>query len=76
MGADANGDWFAAISCIKDLVRDAVKKEAFHKLGIGDHGVVAGHMAAGELKRLVEKLVPDGGLGYFTGIKKAMQQPK
>jgi len=35
-----------------------VKKEALRKAGIGYHEVVAGHTTAGELKRLVEKLVP------------------
>lgn len=39
--------------------RDAVKKEALRKVGIGYHEVVAGHTTAGELKRLVEKLVPE-----------------
>lgn len=39
--------------------RDAVKKEALRKAGIGYHEVVAGHTTAGELKRLVEKLVPE-----------------
>jgi hypothetical protein len=34
------------------------KKEALRKTGIGYHEVVAGHIAAGELRRLVEKLVP------------------
>ena len=29
--------------------------------GIGYHKVVAGHTTAGELRRLVEKLVPGGG---------------
>ena len=38
--------------------RDAVKKEALRKAGIGYHEIVAGHTTAGELKRLVEKLVP------------------
>jgi hypothetical protein len=37
--------------------RDAVKKEALRKAGIGYHEVVAGHTTGGELKRLVEKLV-------------------
>ncbi len=41
--------------------RDAVKKEALRKAGIGYHEVVAGHTTAGELKRLVEKLVPGVG---------------
>jgi hypothetical protein len=38
--------------------RDAVKKEALRKAGIGYHEVVAGHTTAGELRALVEKLVP------------------
>ena len=41
--------------------RDAVKKEALRKAGIGYHEVIAGHTTAGELKRLVEKLVPEVG---------------
>lgn len=40
--------------------RDAVKKEALRKAGIGYHEVVAGHTTPAELKRLVEKLVPGG----------------
>lgn len=40
--------------------RDAVKKEALRKAGIGYHEVVAGHTTPGELKRLVEKLLPGG----------------
>jgi hypothetical protein len=35
-----------------------VKKEALRKAGIAYHEGVAGHTTAGELKRLVEKLVP------------------
>lgn len=38
--------------------RDAVKKEALRKAGIGYHEVVAGHTTPLELKRLIEKLVP------------------
>lgn len=38
--------------------RDAVKKEALRKAGVGYHEVVAGHTTPGELKRLVERLVP------------------
>src|SRR5690606_12223183 len=34
--------------------RDAVKKEALRKAGIGYHEIVAGHTTPGELKRLVE----------------------
>lgn len=41
--------------------RDAVKKEALRKAGIGYHEIVAGHTTPGELKRLIEKLVPVGG---------------
>lgn len=40
--------------------RDAVKKEALRKAGIGYHEVVAGHTTPAELKLLVEKLVPMG----------------
>ena len=39
--------------------RDAIKKEALRKAGIGYHEVVAGRTTPGELKRLVERLVPD-----------------
>lgn len=38
--------------------RDAVKKEALRKAGIGYHEVVAGHTTPTELRRLVEKLIP------------------
>ena len=38
--------------------RDAVKKEALRKAGIGYHEVVAGHTTPSELRTLVEKLVP------------------
>lgn len=38
--------------------RDAVKKEALRKAGIGYHEVVAGHTTPAELQRLVERLVP------------------
>lgn len=37
--------------------RDAVKKEALRRAGIGYHEVVAGHTTPPELRRLVEKLV-------------------
>ncbi|WP_232469096.1 DUF2726 domain-containing protein [Croceicoccus marinus] len=40
--------------------RDAVKKEALRKAGIGYHEVVAGHTTPAELRRLIEKLVPHG----------------
>lgn len=43
--------------------RDAVKKEALRKAGIGYHEVVAGHTTPAELKRLVERLVPAGDAG-------------
>lgn len=38
--------------------RDAVKKEALRKAGIGYHEVVAGHTTPSELRALIEKLVP------------------
>jgi hypothetical protein len=38
--------------------RDAIKKEALRKAGIGYHEIVAGHTTPGELRALVEKLVP------------------
>jgi len=37
--------------------RDAVKKEALRRAGIGYHEVLAGHTTPSELRRLVEKLV-------------------
>ena len=40
--------------------RDAVKKEALRKAGIGYHEVIAGHTTPSELRALVEKLVPGG----------------
>ena len=39
--------------------RDAVKKEALRKAGIGNHEIVAGHTTPAELRRLIEKLVPE-----------------
>ena len=41
--------------------RDAVKKEALRKAGVGYHEVVAGHTTPKELRLLVEKLVPESG---------------
>jgi len=43
--------------------RDAVKKEALRKAGIGYHEVVAGHTTPAELRRLIEKLVPGAEAG-------------
>jgi len=37
--------------------RDAVKKEALRRAGIGYHEVVAGQTTPGELRRLIEKLI-------------------
>lgn len=37
--------------------RDAVKKEALRRAGIGYHEVLAGHTTPSELRRLVERLV-------------------
>lgn len=39
--------------------RDAVKKEALRKAGIGYHEVLAGATTPAELRRLVERLVPE-----------------
>lgn len=48
--------------------RDAVKKEALRRAGIGYHEVVAGHTTPAELRALVEKLVPAGrGSGKTFG---------
>jgi len=38
--------------------RDAVKKEALRKAGVGYHEVVSGHTTPSDLQRLIEKLVP------------------
>jgi hypothetical protein len=38
--------------------RDAVKKEALRKAGVGYHEVVAGQTTPAEVKALIEKLVP------------------
>lgn len=38
--------------------RDAVKKEALRKAGIGYHEIVAGHTTPSDLRALVDKLVP------------------
>ncbi len=40
--------------------RDAVKREALRKAGIGYHEVIAGHTTPPELRALIAKLVPDG----------------
>jgi hypothetical protein len=40
--------------------RDAIKKEALRKAGIGYHEIVAGHTTPSELRALIEKLVPTG----------------
>jgi len=41
--------------------RDAVKKEALRRAGIGYHEVLAGHTTPAELKRLIERLVDKPG---------------
>jgi hypothetical protein len=41
----------------KAAARDAVKREALRRAGIGYHEVIAGHTTPTDLKRLVEKLV-------------------
>jgi len=38
-------------------VRDAVKKEALRRAGIGYHEVVAGHHTPAEMRRLIERLL-------------------
>lgn len=42
--------------------RDAIKKEALRRAGIGYHEVVAGQTTPSELRRLVEKLVDKPGV--------------
>lgn len=42
--------------------RDAVKKEALRRAGIGYHEVLAGHTTPSDLRRLVEKLVDKPGI--------------
>jgi len=39
--------------------RDAVKKEALRRAGIGYHEVISGHTTPAELRQLVEKLIPN-----------------
>ena len=48
-----------AARIIKEIAaaRDAVKKEALRRAGIGYHEVVAGHTTPSDLRRLCEKLV-------------------
>ena len=46
--------------------RDAVKKEALRRAGIGYHEVTAGVTTRAELKRLVERLVPAATTGTTT----------
>lgn len=41
--------------------RDAIKKEALRRAGIGYHEVVAGHTTPADLRRLIEKLVDRPG---------------
>lgn len=45
----------------KAAARDAVKKEALRRAGIGYHEIIGGHTTPSELKRLVEKLVQRPG---------------
>ena len=44
--------------------RDAVKKEAVRKAGIGYHEVLAGHTTPAELTALVARLVPAAGRDF------------
>lgn len=41
--------------------RDAVKKEALRRAGVGYHEVIAGHTTPADLRRLIEKLVDKPG---------------
>lgn len=50
--------------------RDAVKKEALRKAGIGYHEVVAGHTTPSELRALIDKLVP-GAVGGGAVLREA-----
>lgn len=47
-----------------------MKKEALRKAGLGYHEVVAGHTTAGELRQLVEKLVP----GAIRNVSSELQR--
>lgn len=55
--------------------RDAVKKEALRRAGIGYHEVVAGHTTPAELRRLVEKLVDKPG-APDDGSRFTLEGPK
>lgn len=48
--------------------RDAVKKEALRKAGIGYHEIVAGHTTPGDLRTLVERLVPASQRQQAQGV--------
>ena len=59
-GTRAAADHLATVTAAAEAsaaARDAVKKEALRKAGIGYHEVVAGHTTPSELRALVEKLV-------------------
>lgn len=43
--------------------RDAIKKEALRKAGIGYHEILAGQTTPAEMKRLVDRLVPERSAG-------------
>ncbi|MES2903370.1 MAG: hypothetical protein V4696_04215 [Pseudomonadota bacterium] len=45
-----------------------MKKEALRRAGIGYHEVVAGVTTRAELKRLVERLVVEGGGGLISAV--------
>jgi hypothetical protein len=51
--------------------RDAVKKEALRRAGIGYHEVVAGQTTPSELRRLVEKLMGASNSGVPTSPSKS-----
>jgi hypothetical protein len=48
--------------------RDAVKKEALRRAGIGYHEVVAGHTTPADLKTLVERLIGPPKAGYSQKV--------
>jgi hypothetical protein len=49
------------------IIRDAVKGTCCLGAGIGTHEVVAGHITAGEMRGLMEKLVSGGLAIVFRG---------
>ena len=52
------------ISILSPEFKGRGQRHMLRGAGIGTHEVVAGHTTAGELRRLVEKFVPGGGLVF------------